>query len=281
MKSNDSLPETDAHGFAATNVVRVRPSRNRGRVRFYRVWMKPDDLAFPPHERRIVGQEELAMIAKYIAHQAKGNDGPTTMRLSAGGMPQTHRAGSGGRDSSKNFCAPKKEATRETFRWSCPHCGCLGWTNAIRGEREPDNQLRARVTADAFDQHAHVADRCISDELEIVEDNSEGATAAGRALESVGKPVNLALHELHDDGKYAEAERMAGESKESQIFDRAYGASKFEDDLSQRRALPRGNTANRIPNATRHDRAGAGGEQESAGSSEPARCEIPDEDLRS
>lgn len=197
MKPDDS-PETDAHGFAPTNVVNARVSRRGGRVRFYRVWMKPADLAFPPVERRVTGPEEIAMIANYSKAKDEGRVSEGTLRMATGGRggipPReiAERDDRGGvqkfsnsteTDPPKNFETPVENSPPSTlFRWDCPHCAQVGWTRLIRHEGEPAGQLRARATAEAFDQHADVSARCVSNELNVQEDREgelmDGSTRA-------------------------------------------------------------------------------------------------------
>lgn len=67
---DDTAPEVDALGYAATRIVRVRRSPASRIIRFYRVWMKPGNLAFPPQEREITDHaERIAQLAKYLDQQ--------------------------------------------------------------------------------------------------------------------------------------------------------------------------------------------------------------------
>lgn len=173
MTPDDFRPETDAHGFAATNVVRVRLSRGRGAVHFFRVWMKPDDLAFPPHERRIVGAEEMQMRARYAQRKMRGEEESDELRLDAGrvcrpgGMPQTARAGRDVGDSGKKFETQIENHSPVRYSWTCEECKFRGQVDATRGDGEPDGQFRARLTAHCFDQHAQNRPECASGELTI------------------------------------------------------------------------------------------------------------------
>lgn len=120
MNPAELPPETDEHGFAATNIVNARRSRRGGKVRFYRVWMKPDDLAFPPHERRIVGDEEAQVSANYEAHRRLGDEGTREVRLAAGHtprgvIPQNETASAEVGEVSKNFETPTKNDPHNFF----------------------------------------------------------------------------------------------------------------------------------------------------------------------
>ena len=93
----DELPEPDEHGFAPTKIVRVRWSAKGNYPRFYRVWMKPADLAFPPQERRLYGEEQDKAMRSYTRSVMRsGSNEERVVRLSAGNgtMPRGYATNS-------------------------------------------------------------------------------------------------------------------------------------------------------------------------------------------
>lgn len=250
MPPDDFTPETDEHGFAPTKVVNARISRRGGRVHFFRVWMKPGDLAFPTQERRILGGEEKLMQAKYAKAREAGDVGGT-VRLDAGrGMPPNAAGVRAVGDSGKNFATSTEKSSPSLvfFSWSCPHCHIGGTVNAKRDAREPQAAFHARLTAHCFDQHKEHSERCISDELTIAgtpvesptfdgddapgehedgadvvtDDDERGPKEPARPTGKRYPSVEAMMEDLRDDAKYEEAKRMAAESTEPRIFKAAH-----------------------------------------------------------
>ena len=94
-------PKTDKRGFAPTNRVVVKPpARKGGAVRFYRTWMKPGDLDYPPQLRRIHGPEERRKRAQFALQKLHGVRMDMGIVVDAtpraGGMPQTADASAEG-----------------------------------------------------------------------------------------------------------------------------------------------------------------------------------------
>lgn len=78
--------EIDEHGFAPTRIVRARWSRRHGALHFFRVWMKPGDLAFPEQERRLLGAEHVDALVRFMQHKQRG-ERDDEIRLDATPMP--------------------------------------------------------------------------------------------------------------------------------------------------------------------------------------------------
>lgn len=80
------LLDTDAHGFAATRMVRVKVSRRGAPLGFQRCYMKPGNLTFPPQWRDVGSEEHDLLMGNYVRRKARGEDMRQDVRADGTGM---------------------------------------------------------------------------------------------------------------------------------------------------------------------------------------------------
>lgn len=231
-------PETDEHGFAPTKIVRVQRSRGGGALRFFRVWMKPDDLAFPAQHRSLTEEEEPVYRARYARRIMAGErfDGDVTVRTAGpdGGMPPNETPERPGGDSGRKFLNPQEKGRVEIrgLRWRCPDCAREGLLRAFADEsmstihERAQDEHRSRMeyvggfrACPCLYRGEMTLDDSVIEQIfhSAEEDDAEAVSLAAKSAGAIDET-------FRSDAAYEEALAMAAKSPEVPIFAAAYAS---------------------------------------------------------